>query len=150
MNAELSGNYSMPKLPWHKRVKNSLKEREIQKTVVSFWHNHKEAIIIGGLCLATGTVIAKRSASISSTASTTIDGDGNTCTYMTAEQITNVTHNHTSKPLGYIVTDGERWWETQAAAAQALGETERNVSRHINHGQPLRADVNLTRVGVRS
>ena len=136
------------KTRWRDRVKNNIKANEIQKTVVSFWQEHREAIIIGGLCLATGTLVAKRSASINSV--NTIDGDGNVCTSITAEQITNVTHNHAPKRLSYIVTDGDRWWQTQRSAAKDLGVTQSQLSRHLNHERPLHTGDAVERVGVRS
>jgi len=66
--------------------------------------------------------------------------------------VTNVgTQNfHAPKRLSYIVTDGERWWQTQREAARALGVYPTDVSKHINHGQELKDGITLERVGVRS
>ena len=122
----------------------SLKEMEVKKSIVSFWHDHKEAIVVGAFCVV-GTALAMKTRPM---IVSMIEGDGNMA--ITAETITNVTHNHAPKRLSYIVTDGTRWWETQAAAAKELGERTTDVSKHINHGQPLVSGTTLSRVGVRS
>ena len=122
----------------------SLKEMEVKKSIVTFWHDHKEAIVVGTFCVV-GTALAMKTRPM---IVSMIEGDGNIA--ITAETITNVTHNHAPKRLSYIVTDGNRWWETQAAAALELGESTANVSKHLNHGRHLDCGASLERVGVRS
>lgn len=61
-----------------------------------------------------------------------------------------INHYNAPKRLSYIVTDGEDWWDTQAAAAKALGERASDISNHLNHGVDLKSGVKLERKGVRS
>lgn len=58
-------NYTMPKLPWHKRVKNSIKEREITKTVASHWTDHKETYVVTAIAVAATFLATKKSTSSS-------------------------------------------------------------------------------------
>lgn len=131
------------KTRWRDRVKNNIKANEIQKTVVSFWQEHREAIIVGAVCVVATGIIAKKDPQYSASIRTLVQVGDNT-------NVNSVTHNHMPKRLSYIVTDGERWWQTQTAAASALGERSTDVSKHLNHGQVLKSGAKLERVGVRS
>lgn len=131
------------KTRWRDRVKNNIKANEIQKTVVSFWQEHKEAIIVGAVCVVATGVITKKDPEFSASIRTLVQVGDNT-------NVNSVTHNHMPKRLSYIVTDGDRWWQTQGSAAKDLGITESQLSRHLNHGRPLHTGESVERVGVRS
>lgn len=127
------------------RVKNSVKEREVKKTLVSHWHENKKIYV--GIAIGVAAHIVVQS--VKKTVPTNVIGiEGN----HNDVEINNigVQHNHAPKRLSYIVTDGDRWWQTQNEAARSIGENETNVSKHLNHGQPLKSGVVLERVGVRS
>lgn len=65
----------------------------------------------------------------------------------------NITMNNVPvKRLSYIVSqDGtDKFWRSQAEAAQYLGISENRISEHLNRGEPLAGGISLTREGVSS
>ena len=64
-----------------------------------------------------------------------------------------VTNNYGDvKRLSYIVSNPltDEWWRSQAEAAKALGVSDVNLSKHLNHGYPLigHDGLELVREGV--
>ena len=134
-----------------KEIKNNIKENIKDNAVV----NHVKAnqnvyILVGAIA---GTLVASNyyyTAKIDAgtVTNTVTAGDvGGDLTIAGRDVINNF---HAPKRLSYIVSDGERYWDTQASAAKELGDTAVNVSRHLNHGADLPSGAKLTRKGVRS
>lgn len=66
----------------------------------------------------------------------------------------NTTYNYRAKRLSYIVSqDGtDNWWRSQREAAKACDISAVNLSKHLNHGEPIvgRPELSFTRQGVSS
>ena len=54
---------STQKARWRDRVKETIKEREIQKTIVTHWSAHKETYLVTALCVAGTYLVTKKSTS---------------------------------------------------------------------------------------
>ena len=108
----------------------------------SFWQKHGTKVRVTLGFVAGGVVMYILGSNMSNIR---IDGTGN---IVAGRDM--ITHNHAPKRLSYIVTDGERWWDTQASAAKDLGERASDISNHLNHGADLKSGAVLERKGVRS
>jgi hypothetical protein len=128
------------------RVKDTFKDREIKKVVVTHWQKHKEAYIVGALSIVGTALYMNKGPEFH---------HGNKALNLFSKNqqtsINTTTNFNAPTRLSYIVKDTNgNWYDTQSAAANALGVTPRSISMHLNHGIPLPTGDSLERVGVRS
>ena len=128
------------KTRWRDRVKDSLKEREIQKTVVSHWRNHKETYVKVGIALGvaafTCAITRERHAPLLS------GGDGPSQVTVRSlsvfqnhsPQIVTTIHSGGRGHPGFRVQSVEHGlvFDTQGAAARAFEIPESILSSHLN------------------
>lgn len=125
------------------RIKDAVKAEKIKAHVV----RNKEVYIvavIGGVA-TTVAYFANQGDDTSVSVDVGRDNFGTISNTNIGTQINNAPNR-----LSYIVTDGKRWWETQAKAAKELGIRESDLSKHLNHDVPLPNGVELERMGTRS